>query len=352
VVVLVAAVHVLDSPAPSPASSGGVSGSAGIAAATAATPDTLVPLPASLADQVLFYGSSTVRLETVDGVAVGRPITTVTGPDPGQSPVLASGGRAVWVSKGGAWSVSAADSTPVYLGPADSVVALAGQNLVGLIQPGAPGDLLQDVGAHGQAVGQPVQLPADATVVGAVGADLLLQDPSGRLEDWDPATGRSTRSFGPASQVIAVSGTEVAWIGAGPCAQACPLHLTDVGRGVQTTVALPPGMTGWIGGGTFAPSGRMLATYAHASSGTWPDNVVLIDTADQHSAVLASVNPPKVGAPMAGWSSDGYWLLYGGSGFVNAEQVPPPGQLGAGQLRGYPAPYSTDVSAAGNPLVL
>ncbi len=60
--------------------------------------------------------------------------------------------------------------------------------------------------------------------------------------------------------------SQVAWRGGGQgvCADGdqCPLHITDVANGNDLVTPLPPGASGYLGGGAFSPDGSYLAVFA------------------------------------------------------------------------------------------
>jgi hypothetical protein len=123
---------------------------------------------------------------------------------------LAPDGRDVWVEQAG---------PPWGNGPADS-----------------PAWLVDTAGHRLSAVRS---LDHQALVAATV-RGLLLQGPDQKLALIDPANGRAERSGIPADAIIAgTDADQVAWQ-APVCSPDCPLHVTDVRRGTDTQITLPP----------------------------------------------------------------------------------------------------------------
>ena len=155
----------------------------------------------------------------------------------------------------------AASATPV--GTADLVAPAAGTDALWLTSyfPTAnDADAVgtaREVSTTGAQLGRSVSLPPGYVIDRATDRGLLLisagrQSGSSVYTLWNPATGKAGRTF---DDVIAASATEVAWTSG--CATTCRVQLLDLATGRQTAVALPAGSS--AAGGTFSPSGRLLA---------------------------------------------------------------------------------------------
>jgi hypothetical protein len=104
---------------------------------------------------------------------------------------------------------------------------------------------------------QPVRLPPGEAIAQGTQRGLLLEPVSpqaggaaGQL--WDPAAGRSTRSF---DRVLAAGPTQIAWAAA--CAPQCTVQALNLATGKQATVTLPAGSS--VTSGAFSPDGKFLA---------------------------------------------------------------------------------------------
>jgi hypothetical protein len=117
----------------------------------------------------------------------------------------------------------------------------------------------------GRPVGPAYRLPAGLSVRRGTVAGLLVARCCGpNYALWDPATGRTLRTFG---QVLAASATRLAWVELA-CVLDCPVVVADLAPGgTDLRVAVhgdglsrfePPG-DGVVQGGAFSPDGRTLA---------------------------------------------------------------------------------------------
>jgi hypothetical protein len=143
---------------------------------------------------------------------------------------LAPGGRDVWVEQAG---------PPWGNGPAGSPAWL--------------------VGPDGRRLSAVRDLGRQALVAATAGA-LLVQDPGQQLALIDPATGRARPAGLPAGAIIAgTDASDVAWQ-ASACPAQCPLHITDLRRGLDTQIALPAHtVINPDDSADFDPSGQRLA---------------------------------------------------------------------------------------------
>jgi hypothetical protein len=151
----------------------------------------------------LTSGASSPGAAGASGVAAPRLIARAN------SMALAPDGRDVWVEQAG---------PPWGNGPAASPAWLAGQD-------GRRLSAVRDL--DGQAL------------VAATAGGLLVQDSGQKLTLIDPASGRARPAGIPAGAIIAgTNADDVAWQ-APACPAECPLHVTDLRRGLDTQIALP-----------------------------------------------------------------------------------------------------------------
>jgi len=123
--------------------------------------------------------------------------------------------------------------------------------------PGTAAGTAREVSVAGAPLGPEIRLPAGYVIYQATERGLLLAPVAaapGATSDqlWDPATGRSGRTF---AGVVAASANEVAW--APGCTGACRVQVLNLGTGRQTTVELP-GVSS-AASASFSPDGRLLA---------------------------------------------------------------------------------------------
>jgi hypothetical protein len=324
-------------------------------------------IPADLARERIFYaGSQNVTVETAAGAAVATlPVAAYDqGQDSGPSPaVLGPDDEALWVSNGTAYAVSPDKSVLYTLGNGAFVFPLPG-GLIGLESAGQDGlhppAVVTPLSPEGTAAGTPMELPEGTWAVGATPAGLILETSHEIDAVWSPATGSTLRQFGPVQQVVGINGDQVAWVGGATCSpttgsSACNLEVTNTATGATVSVQPPPGVASWLGGGGFSPDGSMLATFGMSTSGVQELVDVRLDTAT--AVELTAV--PTLGAtqPTAQWTSDGNWLIYGGTGNLSAihltgltDPQAPAGPAGSNQNGA--GPYRLPVSVANNPLPL
>jgi hypothetical protein len=115
----------------------------------------------------------------------------------------------------------------------------------------------------------------DQALVAATVRGLLVQSPDEKLALMDPVNGRAEPAGIPANAIIAGTDADhVAWQAAA-CPLDCPLHVTDVGGGPDTQIALPP-HTAVDSGDTsdFDPAGQRL--------------VLPLDITDQQGAITGT----------------------------------------------------------------
>jgi hypothetical protein len=129
-----------------------------------------------------------------------------------------------------------------------------------------------------------------------------------RFALWNPRSGRILRRY---DQVLAASGTTVAWVAAACGPKPCPVHLSDLAAGTDIQVAVP-----WrarANSGAFSPDGRYVAVVFGGvdAAGTVPQaRVGVIDvTARRLLAVPGAVMGGRDFGWAVTWSPDGAWLL-------------------------------------------
>jgi hypothetical protein len=294
---------------------------------------------------------------TLWATPAGRTIATFPGGvGLGQAPVVI-GRSPAWVSSGQGFVLVDGQLPARRLGSATSVVAVSADR-AGLAtgQVGAPGALLTPVLiGPSLARARAVTLPPGDAAVGATAGDLLLATPSGFEDVWEPDKRLVVDRFGPVREPIAARQGQVAFLG-GSCDSDlftdCPLHVFDVAHHRDLIVKPPVGYEGWGGGGAFSPSGRTLAAFAWASPGALMQQLelVLVDVATARATPVTSVTVNS-GRAGAGWSPDGSWLLFGGTGLMGAVAIrSAQGPATSGRAQAGPAGHVTSQLGGGEPV--
>ena len=251
---------------------------------------------------------------------------------------LAPNHRDIWVEQAG---------PPWGNGPADSPAWLAGED-----------------GRRLSAV-RPL---TNQALAAATARGLLVQGPDQKLALIDPVNGRTEPAGIPANAIIAgTDADDVAWQAAG-CPLDCPLHLTDVGGGPDTLIALPP-HTVIDSGDTsdFDPSGQRLALPLDTTDHQGSITGTYVYVADLSARKLIRVPggpipvaalPAVLGALPAGssdvvcarWSADGsgLWIVATDGLFFQAGYWTGHGQLRVLQPQSGLA-YRFDVPGTGPP---
>jgi hypothetical protein len=216
--------------------------------------------------QPAWYSPATGRSETIGGLPAddaGYQFTRVGGGWAVQANGTFCGGGDCATPPSPVWFLAngAPTATPVGTGdlvaPADDANALWLTSYFPTANDAATAGMAREVSTTGAQLGRSVSLPPGYVIDRATDRGLLLisagrQSGSSVYTLWNPATGKAGRTF---DDVIAASATEVAWTSG--CATTCRVQLLDLATGRQTAVALPAGSS--AAGGTFSPSGRLLA---------------------------------------------------------------------------------------------
>lgn len=137
--------------------------------------------------------------------------------------------------------------------------------------------------ADGAPLGPGVRVRRDARVLrGVVGGGLLLEDRSGGLTVWDPATRRKVRDVPVGGFLLATGPAHV--VSGGDCAsELCPIAVADVRHGedqIPSAWAVPR-TNGEIRGAALDPAGRRLAFGWHVV-GASTTNVYLGEPGREH----------------------------------------------------------------------
>jgi hypothetical protein len=130
----------------------------------------------------------------------------------------------------------------------------------------------------------------------------------GRGALWNPDTGRMLRRY---DQVLAASGTTIAWVAAACGPNPCPVHLSDLAAGTDLQVAVP--WPAQPASGAFSPDGRHVAVVfggVDAAGAVTQARVGVIDVAARRlGAVPGAVLGGRDVGWAVSWSPDGAWLL-------------------------------------------
>jgi len=149
--------------------------------------------------------------------------------------------------------------------PAATVGALWLTSYPPAAQPGTVAGLAREVSASGRPLGPPLRLPDGYVIDRATSSGLLLapviqRDGGSSYRLWDPATGRTGRTF---ANVLAASGHAIAW--SPRCAGQCQTKVLDLASGRVTEIPLPAGES--AANAVFSPDGRFLAIQVSVGSG-------------------------------------------------------------------------------------
>jgi len=169
----------------------------------------------------------------------------------------------------------------------------------------------REVASSGRQLGSAVRLPARYGIQQQVGSYLLLsptQEGPGPViyKLWDPRTRRIIRTF---RNVLASSGTKVAW---GICG-GCAVHVLELRTGITTTVGAPG--HNWVYDGIFSSDGRYLAV--HMSGGVKPNGyatqsrIAVIDLRTGRLRILpgSGVGNDLPEASIFGWQGGAHTLV-------------------------------------------
>ena len=130
----------------------------------------------------------------------------------------------------------------------------------------------------------------------------------GRGALWNPDTGRMLRRY---DQVLAASGTTIAWVAAACGPNPCPVHLSDLVAGTDLQVAVP--WRAWANRGAFSPDGRYVAVVFDGVDGAGAGTPARVGVIDLAARRLVAVPGAVVGGDdvelAISWSPDGVWLL-------------------------------------------
>jgi hypothetical protein len=149
---------------------------------------------------------------------------------------------------------------------------------IGILDPTSPETerrlaAVREVAVDGQVTVADVRPPEGRWPVAATTSALAFQSEGsgpGRLELWDPRTGKVVRRL-PGDYPVASHGDVLAW-----CRQSCArLQVTNVATGKQVQVRPPAGATGFAPEkGVFSPDGKLLAVPVRTGP-TW--QLALVD---------------------------------------------------------------------------
>ena len=191
----------------------------------------------------------------------------------------------VWFLADGAHAV-----TPV--GTATAVAASATAGKIWLVTYPPNAKLAMAAGTAREAsttgaAGPPVRLPAGYLIDQGTNRGLVLtptgQQAGATARLWDPATGRSTRSF---TRVLAAGPDAIARTT--PCSPACGLQVLDLATGRDTTLTLPAGSSPVSA--TFSPDGRYLAVQdSFGNTGDGGDLAMQLEVAPLATGRLSAV---------------------------------------------------------------
>jgi len=172
----------------------------------------------------------------------------------------------------------------------------------------------------------PVELPEDRVVRNVTGRYFVLTAPRVRrsaFELWDPTTGDTRILADDAnyldSAITPDGDTLVAWHSTA-CFDVigCDLRITNVERGVTTTVPLPQSRYGILGA-MFSPTTKQLAVLSSLTIGVVnnvtisPDGeLVMVDVASGSTKAIDKASGGIQGPPSFQWSADGDWLIVAG----------------------------------------
>jgi hypothetical protein len=198
-----------------------------------------------------------------------------------------------------------------------------------------PPQHVHKVALTGQPLTPSYPVPDGYAIVQGLGGDLLLltrsqQGPgdTSLYAVWSARSGRVLRHF---DRVLAASARTIAWVASTCGPGRCPVHLTDLGTGSDTTFPAPPGA--WATGGVFSPNGRWLAVTVRgdvdlAGRARSQAAAVLDTTTRRLLAVPGSTISTDFGLGL-GWSRGGTWLLLSMPAVVDAQRQVAAWQLGA-----------------------
>jgi hypothetical protein len=183
---------------------------------------------------------------------------------------------------------------------------------VGILDPTSPETerrlkAVREVTVDGRVTVADVRPPEGRWPVAATRSALAFQSEGsgpGRLELWDPRTGKLLRRL-PGDYPVAAHGDVLAW-----CRQSCArLQVTNVATGQQVQVRPPPGATGFAPEeGVFSPDGKLLAVPVRTGP-TWQLALVDVDTGTATRITGAAVPQDAV---FVDWSASGETVFLAG----------------------------------------
>ncbi|HEU5003589.1 MAG TPA: hypothetical protein VFW71_12545 [Actinomycetota bacterium] len=239
----------------------------------------------------------------------------------GQSVALVADGQAFRVG-------SPPGAAPALLGTAATVFPSEIDDTVGAYTPGSGSSpaTVRTLAVTGTATSSAaIPFPPAYTPVALLSDGFYLVLKANTLQLWDSARGLGqsamVASYGNASSVIAVSGTQFAWLDAANCdAHAeCPLHITDAATGQGSLVAAPPGYAGYLGVGAFDPvNANLLAALVYDPVNNAPGARLALLTRNPRGSWVpvlvpqSSLIPGKTVSGQVAWTPDGGHILFSG----------------------------------------
>lgn len=166
---------------------------------------------------------------------------------------------------------------------------------------------VSEVSVDGRVTFPHVRPPGGRWPVAAVGDALVFEDRRGGLELWNPATGRFTLRLTGAARGPS-HGDLLVW-----CHHdGGTLHVTDVARGRDQTVARPHGFVGFdCWSGAFSPDGTLLAVPVRAGEHAADRSLALVDVA-RGEAVAVDASTVEDGYVFLAWSTAGDRVVMSG----------------------------------------